>query len=401
MRLNVVNYTAATGGGTRFVIQLLRALQADAAHDIAVVSHGAHLALLAEQTAEYGIRCRLLDVPCQWRPDVCEIPAAAIDDCDVAWFPWIHFHRPPLQSARQVVGSFHDALMVTEPTLALSNPPRAAHERETIARWLESSAAIVCSSQASVRTLEGLFSIRADRVRVVPLAADHAAPTAARAAPDPSWRWLDAPFFLTPSNTSPHKNHEALLRGYVLSGAGWPLVLTGAGTDLRDRRPWARRLARRAAAALAWIPPAREATLRRLMTSLSLDGSIKLLGYLPDATYDYVLNRAACVVIPTLGEGGGSFPVEEAVCRGVPVVCSDIPVMREHMGRLGAEVSWFNPARPDQLAEQLRRVTVEYPAVRATAIAQVDQLRPRQWSEVAADYSRVFEQTRANRNADV
>jgi len=49
---------------------------------------------------------------------------------------------------------------------------------------------------------------------------------------------------------------------------------------------------------------------------------------------------AACLAFPTLGEGFG-LPVLEAMRRGVPVACSDIPVLRE----VGGDVArYFPPA---------------------------------------------------------
>lgn len=57
--------------------------------------------------------------------------------------------------------------------------------------------------------------------------------------------------------------------------------------------------------------------------------------------------------MPTLAEGGGSFPVREAVERGIPAVVSDIPVLREMIERLGGEVLWFDPHSPESLAASL------------------------------------------------
>jgi glycosyltransferase involved in cell wall biosynthesis len=117
------------------------------------------------------------------------------------------------------------------------------------------------------------------------------------------------------------------------------------------------------------------------------------LGYLDDSVYYALLNRAWALVMPTRAEGGGSFPVEEAVRSGVPVVCSGIPVMREHMDRLGAEVLWFDPADPDDLALRLRELEADYARYKRRAVEQIADLRRRSWRDVADDYWNAFHPT--------
>jgi glycosyltransferase involved in cell wall biosynthesis len=96
--------------------------------------------------------------------------------------------------------------------------------------------------------------------------------------------------------------------------------------------------------------------------------------------------------MPTLAEGGGSFPVLEALGRGVPVVCSDIPVLREQMGRYQADVLWFDPHEPAE--PRVRRsaaLETNYADRKAVAINQVRTMARRTWDEVASDYWRRFD----------
>jgi glycosyltransferase involved in cell wall biosynthesis len=90
--------------------------------------------------------------------------------------------------------------------------------------------------------------------------------------------------------------------------------------------------------------------------------------------------------MPTLAEGGGSFPVEEALWLGIPVICSDIPVIREHMERIDARVLWFDPREPATLAARLAELEVNYESHRRRAGEQVHTLRRRTWADAAQEY---------------
>ena len=385
------------GGGQRFCVQLIRAIQdRGEAAGIEYVSHGRGLDCARELFAAYGIQARLVDIPAPGgtpRPGFSgyRVPAQALEDCDLAWLPWCHEHRMPEEWAAPVVASFHDALMFTEPRIALRYPAVAAEERETVRQWIASRAGVICSSRFSIDVLTREFGCERGRLAMIPISARHARPLAA-AAPRADWPWSRSPYVHCPANTSWHKNHEALFEGYARSGIAWPLVLTGYGSDLVNPLRPLRRFLRAVAVAVGLRPPHRAALLRDLASRLGLvkGRSLLLLGNLGDDEYDTVLQGAACVVVPTLGEGGGSFPVEEALLHGVPVVCSDIPVLREQMERLGAEVAWFDPLDPGELAARLRELVREHPAALARAKAQVARLSPRTWDDVAADYGAVF-----------
>jgi glycosyltransferase involved in cell wall biosynthesis len=376
--LRVIDYVANAGGGVRFAIELLSAL-AGRRDDVRLqlVSHGPALKRYQDLLAAAGVlSVEFIDLAPASTPWRFDVPPAAFDGCDVAWLPWIHRHRlvggPPVT----VIASFHDAILFQFSHLFADLLPAGAldEERASMLAWFASPARIVVSSNATLAALDQTFAAPADRFRVIPLSGEHAA-RPRDATPLPAdWAWADDPFLLCPANISPHKNHEALLRGVAAWGRHRPLVLTGDSTHL-DQCKWSRAVA-----------------LRDLAAGLGFEfgRSLLPLGYVLDDAYYGLLDRAWALVMPTLAEGGGSFPVFEALVRGVPVVCSDIPVMREQMRRLNADVLWFDPADPASLAARLGELESNYPALKSRAAAQIRTLCRRTWAEVADDYWTTF-----------
>jgi glycosyltransferase involved in cell wall biosynthesis len=109
----------------------------------------------------------------------------------------------------------------------------------------------------------------------------------------------------------PHKNQELLLRALPLLPEDALLALVG------HAEPY-------------------EAKLHRMAHELGLERRVRFIGYVSDADLEGLWRSAACAAFPSLGEGFG-LPVLEAMARGVPVACSDLPVLRE----VGGEVPHY------------------------------------------------------------
>ncbi|HEX5145730.1 MAG TPA: glycosyltransferase family 1 protein [Conexibacter sp.] len=114
----------------------------------------------------------------------------------------------------------------------------------------------------------------------------------------------------------PHKNQEVLVRAAPLLGERTDVVLAGH-------------------------PEAYDAELRRIASDVGAR-RVRFADYVPDAELEALWQLADCAVFPTRAEGFG-LPVVEAMDRGVPVACSDIPVLRE----VGGDVPrYFDPDDP-------------------------------------------------------
>jgi len=390
MRLRIVDYVANLGGGVRFCEQTVRALVPGRDLAVELVSHGAELRRYEELLRSVD-HVSFLDIPPANLPTFrgfsgfrganrlnrllrlgktdfhYDVPDLALEDCDLVWFPWIHRHRIPRAPGAKVIASLHDLIFLQLPEL-FPGWGRASEEK-TIGSWLASNAKIVTSSHATVSALVKIFKCEPGRLNVIPLSGHHVREGESTRKTSPAVG--GSGYLLCPANTTPHKNHEVLFAGVAAAGIERPLVLTGGETDF-----WTSNGLR----AIALRRRAREA-------GLSWGSSLVGLGYVDDAAYFDLLDGAWALVMPTLGEGGGSFPVLEAMLRGVPTVVSDIPVMREMVERVGGSVLWFDPRDPNALASQLRELESDYPRYKKAAVEQISTIRMRSWVDVASDYA--------------
>ncbi len=175
---------------------------------------------------------------------------------------------------------------------------------------------VVCVSEATARDVSGLLDVPTGQIRVVPNGID------ARFSEPPATTPVDGPYILFVGTPEPRKNLERLLDAVALLGAeGRPERLVLAGAD-----GWG----------VVDLPPRARAVL---------------LGRVPDDILRDLLAHARCVAYPSLWEGFG-LVAGEALAAGAPVVCSDIPALREVAGD---DAEYCDPRSVDSIADALRR----------------------------------------------
>lgn len=74
--------------------------------------------------------------------------------------------------------------------------------------------------------------------------------------------------------------------------------------------------------------------LRKLIRSLNLEGSVRMLGYVNDHEIEVLYKNANLVVVPSHYEGFG-YPVLEAMNFGTPVITREASSLKEVMGKDG------------------------------------------------------------------
>jgi glycosyltransferase involved in cell wall biosynthesis len=134
-------------------------------------------------------------------------------------------------------------------------------------------------------------------------------------------------YILFVGDLKPHKNVPVLMHAYAHLPAGvrssTRLVIVGDGPE--------------------------KARLHARASELGIDAATAFLGHVPDRVLTGLYSGAAAVVLPSLAEGFG-LPVLEAMSRGVPVVVSDVPALRETTADAGLR---FDPRKPESLAAVL------------------------------------------------
>jgi glycosyltransferase involved in cell wall biosynthesis len=191
---------------------------------------------------------------------------------------------------------------------------------------------IIAVSQATRDDIVAHLGVGAEKVDVVP----NGLPPISRApTPEAELRARldlgDRPVLLTVSAKRPHKNLPRLID--ALAGLPQPrpvLVMPG-------------------------YPTQHDAELRDQAARLGVSDDVRLLGWLSDADLEGLYALAGAVVFPSLFEGFG-LPVLEAMARGVPLACSDLPVLREVAGDAAV---FFDPTDVAAIRAAIGRVLAE------------------------------------------
>ncbi|MCY9512576.1 glycosyltransferase [Paenibacillus apiarius] len=304
---------------------------------------------------------------------------ALLSDCHVVYFFWPHgpeyvkVHIP-------AICTFHDTTVMDFVPHYLTGAVVQQCWRESKC-WIENMTSVAVSSHHVKSRLIEHFGPQCNEVHVIEHAILPSANlTNTRVTEELALR-LPQKYVVYPSNVSPHKNHYNLLLAYsrFTESNEVPLVLFGYNTELLRSVPphWPDHL----------YVPALISLMKRV--GLHLDKDVYPMGFIKDVDVIPVVRNAQALIMPSMSEGGGSYPVEEALRLGVPVLCSDIPVMREHLARHSADIVWFDPESPDSIAQALNRLFDNYEHYKASAVQGMNDASET-WDDVAKKYIHIF-----------
>lgn len=141
---------------------------------------------------------------------------------------------------------------------------------------------------------------------------------------------------------------------------------------------------------------ARSVFWERLKTDVKRLGAEKyvtLAGFVPDKELAVLYQEAEAFVFSTLSEGFG-LPGLEAMSVGLPVVCSDIPVLREVYGEAAV---YFNPLDVGDMAQKIRNVCSNDSSHR-NKMKEVgfEQVKKYSWKKMAKETLEVYKSVLSN-----
>jgi glycosyltransferase involved in cell wall biosynthesis len=135
------------------------------------------------------------------------------------------------------------------------------------------------------------------------------------------------PFILSVSTVLPRKNYITLLQAFNIVKSQIPHNLHIIGK----------------------YSPQNLNPLQKYINQNQLNSRVKLMGYVTSQKLSSQYQKADILVIPSKYEGFG-LPVIEGLKRGLPVICSDIPVFHEVADPAAL---YFDPNNPIDLANQI------------------------------------------------
>lgn len=218
------------------------------------------------------------------------------------WMLFSSHHAPLWATGRHIV--------VVHDLIALNHRDQARMQnvffRYLLPRVLRSATCIVTISSSMRDELIASFPFLADRrIEVIPSWSQSLEASGTTLEQEPAQR----NHVLVVGARFPHKNLSLVLDALARmaqAGTGQPLVVAGIRKDLwNDRASW------------------------RLLEETGL---LTALEFPSDQEVSEFYRQARCLVYPSLAEGQGLPPLE-ALKRDCPVICSDIPVLRETCGR--------------------------------------------------------------------
>lgn len=226
-----------------------------------------------------------------------------------------------------------------------------------LARAVRRARSVVTPSEVVRR--EAIERLRVDPARLVAIPPGIRVPADS---PLPDWA-PRVPYVLYVGVQKPHKNLETLLKAFVhaFPSEGVALVMAGPETDYTER-------------------------LRDLARELNLGPRVILAGPQDEVRLGGLIRHASVLALVSLAEGFGVPPIE-AMSVGVPVVVSDLPVLREVCG---VAADFVGPQDLGMIGAALRRAVGREDEVRQRILHGLEVSAKYSWPTLALRYASCY-----------
>jgi len=272
-----------------------------------------------------------------------------------------HLHRRSVVRAklRREVAYYiclvHDLIPIEFPEYA--RPGGAGKHIERMATLAACADLLVANSAATAETMANFLATQDRSPPVFPVLLG----TAPKPPGAATGRLVAAakPYFLILGTIEPRKNHLLLLNIWremvrTAGAAATPLLV------IIGRRGWEN-----------------ENVLDMIERSELIRDHVVELSQIPDAEVEQWLNGARALLMPSFAEGFG-MPVAEAMIAGTPIICSDIPALRE----VGGDVpDYISPLDGAEWMAAIRDYCSETSQARMSQIARLGHASLPTWDE--------------------
>jgi glycosyltransferase involved in cell wall biosynthesis len=293
---------------------------------------------------------------------------------DLVHFP--HLNVPVGYRGKFVV-TIHDLIMHKFKNRAVTTKIKPVYELKhlgyrAVTRWAAQKAQhVIVPSKAVQDEIVEFYKLPTSHVTVTHEAADDIAQNVSKKRPSTiesrqsvlDKYGISGKYIMYVGNVYPHKNIETLAK---------------AMAELHDKHNLS-----------LVLPSSRSVFLQRteeMMVQHGVRDHVILPGFVPDEDLAILYQAAEAYVFPSLAEGFGLPPLE-AMAAGLPVVCSDIPVLKEICGDAAR---YFDPYSADDIARAVGEV-VSSDALRRQMIDKGYQ-RTKQfsWKKMAEETLEVY-----------